>query len=332
MAIVLSDTAWCDLWQESRERAEPADPQDTNDRLAICPQPFGTGYKRDIVLNNGIDLTFHRYQLHDDLIALSRPSDENDCLEWVFNLVSTFSFSDRLRVADGQHYVVGLFTPGGKSQDFACDLRVEVDIHLEPTVFQRLMGDRLQMLPVDLQRILEGDEEMPFSSVRPITPAMRLVLQQMLDCPYQGTIKQLYLESKSIEVLTLWLDQAMASDSPQPPTRLRVSDIDRIHQAKEILFQQLADPPSLMTLARQVGLNDCTLKRGFQQVFGTTVFGYVRDRRMEQACRLLLQGDIKVGEVSQVVGYTNRSRFAAAFRKKFGLNPKDYQIKHRRLG
>lgn len=78
-----------------------------------------------------------------------------------------------------------------------------------------------------------------------------------------------------------------------------------------------------MTLARQVGLNDFKLKLGFRQVFGTTVFGYLHEHRMEQAQLLLQERRMNVEEVARTVGYANRSSFAA-FRKKFGINPKYY--------
>ncbi|NDJ18424.1 hypothetical protein [Myxacorys almedinensis] len=61
MASVLSDIVCDDLWQVSRQQAHQADPQDASDRIAECPLLLGKGYKRDIELRNGIDLTFHHY-------------------------------------------------------------------------------------------------------------------------------------------------------------------------------------------------------------------------------------------------------------------------------
>jgi AraC-like DNA-binding protein len=100
-------------------------------------------------------------------------------------------------------------------------------------------------------------------------------------------------------------------------------DRDRIHFAREILLQRLADPPSLVELARLVGLNDYKLKAGFRQVFGTTVFGYLRQERLEKARQLLQAQDISVTAAAAAVGYSSQGHFAAAFRKQFGINPKD---------
>ncbi|WP_238393438.1 helix-turn-helix transcriptional regulator [Myxacorys almedinensis] len=89
------------------------------------------------------------------------------------------------------------------------------------------------------------------------------------------------------------------------------------------------NPPSLLALARQVGLNDCKLKQGFQQVFHTTAFGYLRHYRMERARQLLMDSEVSIEQVAKMVGYSDRSRFAAAFRKEFGVNPKTYQLQWR---
>jgi AraC-like DNA-binding protein len=147
------------------------------------------------------------------------------------------------------------------------------------------------------------------------------------------------LESKSVELLTLWLDQAISderSDETFPPQssrspRLPSNDlVDRIYRAKELLSQQLDNPPSLMTLARQVGLNDCTLKRGFKQLLGVTAFAYLHHCRMEQARSLLMENQQSVMAIAQAVGYTNHSAFSAAFRKKFGISPRAMQGQSRR--
>ncbi|HEY9691160.1 MAG TPA: AraC family transcriptional regulator [Oculatellaceae cyanobacterium] len=326
MAIALSSTTWFDLWQKSRQQARPADPEDKGDRIAICPPLFGQGYKRDISLRNGIDLTFHRYQFQDDIVFSEIRPEEAGCLEWVFNLSSTFRYSHDTYITNGQHYVAGLYSPSGISEELAQDARVEVDIHLEPNQFRALISNHLDSLPNELRRMLEGDAAIPVSTVRRITHPMQLVLQQMLDCPYQGVMKQMYLESKSVEMLVLWLYQALSGERPpQSTARLRSTDIDRIHQAKDILLQEIDNPPSLMTLARQVGVNDCTLKRGFRQVFGTTVFGYLYNYRMEKARSLLLENQHSIMAIAQTVGYTNLSAFSTAFRKKYGLSPRAMQ-------
>ncbi|KAM3096813.1 helix-turn-helix transcriptional regulator [Phormidesmis sp. 146-12] len=326
MTSVLSDETCEDFWQVSRQQARQVDPEDKSDRIAECPQMLGKGYKRDIELRNGIDLTFHHYQLKDDLIVACIPPGDIGCLEWMFTLSSGLQLPNGVQLNQGQHLLAGSISPGGQFQGLSRTTTIEVDIHLELEQFRTLIGDQIESLPPEIQQMLDGDEAIPFSPVHTITPAMQLALQQMLGCPYQGMVKQMYLESKSIEVLALWIDQACSSDaSIARSTVPRSKDIDQIHHAKEILLQQLDNPPSLLALARQVGLNDCSLKRGFKQVFGTTIFGYLHQHRMEQARSLLLDRQWSVTEVARKVGYRNLCAFSTAFRKTFGVSPKTLQ-------
>ncbi len=155
---------------------------------------------------------------------------------------------------------------------------------------------------------------------------MQRVLWQILRCPYQGMTKRMYLEGKALEVVALLLEQEAEIHKGQPSrVALKPEQRDRIYHAREILLQRLDNPPTLMELARQAGLNECTLKREFRQVFGKTVFSYLHDYRLEQARQLLDMEDMSTAQVSRMVGFANRGYFAAVFREKFGLNPKDYR-------
>nr|WP_250714436.1 AraC family transcriptional regulator [Bacteroides fragilis] len=69
----------------------------------------------------------------------------------------------------------------------------------------------------------------------------------------------------------------------------------------------------------RVGTNECTLKRGFKTVFGTTVFGHIFDYRMEIACRYLLDSSKTIQEIGACVGYEYHAHFSTAFKRKFGL-------------
>jgi AraC-like DNA-binding protein len=203
---------------------------------------------------------------------------------------------------------------------------VLVGLGIEPSLSHLLCEEQLAQTLSTLRHVGVQAHEQFFFQAGSITPSMRTVLTQVLQCPYQGEIKRLYLESKALELIALSLTQTLPDEellSPHPS--LRPDDIERIHAAREVLLRTLEEPPSLLTLARQVGLNDFKLKRGFRQVFGTTVFGYVRDQRMARARQLLEGQRLNVTEVACAVGYANPSQFAAAFKQKFGLNPLAYR-------
>ena len=108
------------------------------------------------------------------------------------------------------------------------------------------------------------------------TPEMQIILHQIVNCPFQGLIKEIYLQTKCLELMALKLEPDTAGERELMRSRiLRGDDINRIYHARAILISDFDNPPSLLELARQVGLNDYKLKIGFRQVFNTTVFGYL---------------------------------------------------------
>lgn len=77
-------------------------------------------------------------------------------------------------------------------------------------------------------------------------------------------------------------------------------------------------------LSKQHGLNEYQLKVGFKEIYGSTVYGYVMDAKLQKSRLLLDSGRYSVNEVAFQIGYQNPSHFIAAFKKKFGTTPKKY--------
>lgn len=177
-----------------------------------------------------------------------------------------------------------------------------------------------------LKQLTQGKALKSFhQSLNHINPTMQHILQQILDCPYCGTVKRIYLESKALELLALQFHQlAEVHNSGRIDLQLSSGDIERLHLARNILQQSFEEPPSLLALARQVGLNDFKLKQGFRYLFDITVFGYVQSCRMKQAQVLLRNRDLSIAQIADQVGYASRTRFHDVFKRYMGMTPRDY--------
>jgi AraC family transcriptional regulator, transcriptional activator of the genes for pyochelin and ferripyochelin receptors len=178
-----------------------------------------------------------------------------------------------------------------------------------------------------LQQVIQGTSRKRFhQSLGKMPQNVQTTVQQIFHCPYSGVVKQVYLESKALEIFAIQLSHYQNARQSEQSSVLRATDIQRLHQARELLQRQFDTPPSIAALAQQVGLNRRKLTEGFRQLFGTTPFGCLRDYRLEQARSLLIDSEESVEFVMRQVGYCDRSHFATAFRKKFGVNPKTYQL------
>lgn len=323
-----------EYWQLVQQAPSMAAAQSTTTALSTFedvtwtyPTNLGEGYIRRMTLRQGLELEIGDYRLHDDLVMFN--ADRAHPLELAF-VISGSEAVTAATVEAGHHSFCGsgmapreiLSTPARQRQ-------VSINIHLEPTLFCQWLTGRADCPPKGFESWVKPYEQTYRLQVMPTPPAMQVVLQQILHCPLEGIPQRLYLETKVWELVALQLGGVSGDAHLSTSQPLRPSDIERIHYAREILESRLQQPPSLMELARLVGINDYKLKLGFRQVFGTTVFGYLQDLRMEQARQLLSAGEMNVTEAARAVGFSNRSYFATVFRRKFGVNPCTYRKSQR---
>ncbi|NJN88317.1 MAG: helix-turn-helix transcriptional regulator [Leptolyngbyaceae cyanobacterium SL_7_1] len=289
------------------------------------PSQLGCGYVRDIYLREGLVLSIANHHLHHDLMLTS--SDREHPIELTYLLAGTEG-SSLTPVQAGHHTFCGSgMAPGEVHTRLANQLLLEVSIHIEPTLFCQWLNGTTDQVSPTVRPLIKPSDQLYYAQISPTTTAMQLAVQQILQCPFQDLTQRMYLESKVWELMALQLAQTSEIDCAEHSSQLLdPGDIERIHYAKEVLVSRLSDPPSLIELARIAGINDCKLKAGFRQVFGTTVFGYLHSCRMERSRQLLEAGEISVAAAAHAVGFANRSHFATAFRKKFGVNPSTYRI------
>ena len=67
------------------------------------------------------------------------------------------------------------------------------------------------------------------------------------------------------------------------------------------------------------------MKRRFKAATGATLIDYLQNLRVEEAKRLLEEGRMPVDEISVESGYEDQSFFRRLFKRRTGLNPRDYR-------
>lgn len=295
------------------------------------PSGRSYGYRQEVNLRPGLSVLIDDYTLQDNLIVeigRGEACEPSLGLEMSF-LLSGHNQHEGVQVHHNFLDASWDHSDGGQFDWQAGERVLKLDIHIEPHLFETLVGEQLQVLPLPLCKLIQNHEciQKHFRQVTPTTAAMQAALHQILHCPYQELTRWLYWESRILELIALRLEQVSQS-KPEVTSKLSVDDVSRIYLASDILLQRLVDPPSLCELARLAGLNDLKLKEGFRQVFGTTVFGYLSQHRMEKACQLLNQRQ-SVAAVSAAVGYASPTAFSGTFRRRFGVSPKRYQLAKR---
>jgi AraC-like DNA-binding protein len=207
-----------------------------------------------------------------------------------------------------------------------------VGIYIAPPVLNALIAGRYDTIPTDLRDIVGGDDEKYFCRTSTTIPSIDSAVRQILDCPYQGALKRLFLESKALELITYSMARLASSKRALNKSgSLRPRDVERVHHARELVSRNFRNPPKLLDLARDVGIPHPKLNLCFREVYGTTIFGYLRKMRLNKAKTLLDEGRMNVTEVAYEVGYSSLSHFAKTFKDTFGTAPGSYlrEVSHR---
>lgn len=189
-------------------------------------------------------------------------------------------------------------------------------IHMTREFFTSLVVANEEWLGLHRQQLSQPGPFVLLPQGAAISPTQRALIQQISNCPYGGALKKLFLEARFLDLFIEQQNQlAQLAARPNPRDR------DLLHAVRDFLDQNYATPPSLLEIARMFGTNDFKLKKGFKELFNTTVFGYVAERRLTVAHQLITLTDQPVQEVAEAVGFTNPAHFATAFRRRFGLPP-----------
>jgi DNA-binding response OmpR family regulator len=83
--------------------------------------------------------------------------------------------------------------------------------------------------------------------------------------------------------------------------------------------------PGLDALAHSVGTNEKKLTELFRQRFGMPAYAYLVELRLEQARVSLASSALQIQYIADSAGYRNASDFSRAFRRRYGLGPRQYR-------
>ncbi|MDQ8184827.1 AraC family transcriptional regulator [Pelagicoccus sp. SDUM812002] len=167
------------------------------------------------------------------------------------------------------------------------------------------------------------DSTTPQLSAQPSSGRLLAIGHELAALEGDNTRERLLIEAKTLEWLALILDQPIFSPCRAITPLQSAREANAVAAAARFIEQRFSEDHSIANLSRAVHLNEFKLKRGFKECYGTTIFGYLRQVRMEKAREMLMQGNASVIETANSVGYSNPSHFARAFKQAFGINPSE---------
>ncbi|MEN8730942.1 MAG: AraC family transcriptional regulator [Bacteroidia bacterium] len=181
--------------------------------------------------------------------------------------------------------------------------------------------------------IAQGTDELNFSQAaifekeqyhhfEEASTTVRRCLHEILENENNHLLK----EAKKYAILDDYFNASRRQTAYKCPFLNQKDNVNKVRDAKEYLIKDLQNAPTIKELAKEVALNEYNLKSGFKEIYGKTIHAFLKDYKMSKARELILKREFQIAEIADQLGYTNVSHFIDAFKKKFGVTPKKFEM------
>lgn len=124
------------------------------------------------------------------------------------------------------------------------------------------------------------------------------------------------------------VEQVMEMSCPQKSLDDKSSPEEIARNAHDFMMENISERITIEEIAARFHINTTTLKSAFKKVYGSSIANHMKEHRLEHAADLLKRTHTGVAEISAQSGYESQSRFATAFKKKYGISPSEYRQIH----
>jgi AraC-like DNA-binding protein len=177
-----------------------------------------------------------------------------------------------------------------------------------------------------------GDEVMGYGdasrlgnlfSGAPASPDIANCFIQVANCAYPERAKRLFFESKFREILSLVIAHGLPAEEKCPGAASFAAD--QVRKIPAMLMERCQAPPAISNLARELSMNATTMKRQFKEMFGVPIYSHHRSMCMERAAVMLSETDVPVFEIAIDAGYSSGENFCHAFKRHYGVSPRQFR-------
>lgn len=270
---------------------------------------------------NNIQISHNLMEYH----TFGKIKSENDtnCVRLHFGLQGSYDFSfTQLNSSfslSGHHNNI-MYSDGLEIEVHNKSKRIETfGINFTTETFIEIGQNGNESLKRFTENVINGKSTILSNEWKTNNFKIQQVIHEILNCSYKDELKDLFLLSKSIELLVLQAE--VYNQETQSQFIKTRKDKEKLIEAKELLVNRIDNPPTIVELSKLIGINEYKLKKGFKELFGTTVFGYIHNSRMSMAKRLLLGTDKTAQEIAYETGYSSPQHFSTAFKNTFGVSP-----------
>lgn len=289
--------------------------------VVSIPQEYGEGFVKKTVFPGGLEINHYHLTPRQPLSLHSSIPKDADTYLLTINLGSGKSAAekanDKLLPNGCFFYSPGIEAHGKNPVNRSSDF---ITITFPTSLLDYYMGSGRQM--DGFGRFIKGSPR--FCVFEDLDYSLEKLLRDFIAQDKPTALTKLDMHCQVINfMLGIFRKVGQRKESS---SALHPEDLQKLFMISNILKDHLhGTPPSIDELAREAGMSASKLKRGFKQVFGIPPYQYYLKAKMGEARTLLESKDYAISEVGHMLGYSNLSKFSQAFKKEFGMTPRQYR-------
>lgn len=158
--------------------------------------------------------------------------------------------------------------------------------------------------------------EVPSVVVHPVQLETSRILLSITKSNLTGVPRKLYAQSKILEYLSAFIASLKSPGSTMERPNMVVAN-----RVMNYLLSVDGPAPTLVEIAKEFDLPAQKLNQIFFNIYGETVYGFLRNHRLELAHEALEKSMATIKTIAWNLGYSHPNHFIAAFKNKFGYTP-----------
>jgi AraC-like DNA-binding protein len=295
------------------------------DHILTFPAQLGSGTILAQNVNPGLSYAVMNFQLESDL-EFHREAGAKGGFVVSFNQVEV---QKEIQMGHHQHIVTD--KRPYRNDIFLTDTRDTTSFKLSAgSTVKRLLifcshELAIQYLPQDIFEKLAVFARENSAGENPlfINLSHRTMLKELFEIKENDPMSKIRRLSGIIHLVEKLLHSFLRQEQATLPRTVKKNDLESMQHVERILSSRLEGFPSLESLAHEVFMSTSKLKNLFKQVYGHTLYDYYNKSRLQRAKELLITGQCSIKQAGSEIGFSNLSHFAKAFRKEFGILPRD---------
>lgn len=286
--------------------------------LITIPPDIGEGIIKIILLPNGLQALMIKINLHTDVQVKNGNTSQGD---YVLNFDETEITDEKYQESGNINSFVRLTGASFKHWEV---VKKKSSVQYVKILFSKewlsnYIGLREKMSVFEKYIPVKSDE----AEKKKLNEEYRRIINELWIINDDDPLQNIYYNNR-ISLLIEQFFTKMHEEMLKPKGKYRITadDVVKLKKVESILNSPRKSPPNITELAKKVLLTKVKLSHVFKEVYGTSIYNYYQNQRMQKAHELLSTGNFSVKEVSEKLGYTNLSNFVLAFKKQFDTSPK----------